>query len=470
MAVKFFNSLTQKKDEYTAPHTSGVYTCGPTVYSDVTIGNWRTYVLGDLVVRTLKENNIKVDYIMNITDVGHLTGDNSGDADTGVDRIEKAKNIEGLNAWKVAEKYTERFLFGFEKLNLTKPKIFAKATDHIKEQIELIQKLENAELTYKTIDGIYFDTISYEEKGFKYGELSNLDEIREGARIEINKQKKNPRDFALWKFSEKAGVRDMEWVSPWGLGFPGWHIECSAMSMKYLGEQFDIHIGGEDLKSTHHPNEIAQSQGATNKSPFVKTWIHGAFLQVDGRRMGKSLGNAYTVYDLIEKGIDPLALKMFFYNANYRTPLNFTWEGLDSAERSLNKIRIAYLNNLWKTKKEIGVVNEELFNHFCESIKDDLNLPKAISFLMAIIHEKIEPKDKIATILEMDKYLGLGFSEIKNIPSEEIEKILTERKTVRNNKDFVKSDELRDKILELGYIVEDKLEDVILIPKEFSNR
>lgn len=470
MAVKFFNTRTQKKDEYVAPHSSGVYTCGPTVYSDVTIGNWRTYVLGDLIVRVLKQDGIDVKYVMNITDVGHLTGDNAGDADTGVDRMEKAKKAEGLNAWKVAEKYTANFLFGFEKLNLTKPEIFAKATDHIKEQIDLIQKLEDTGLAYKTSDGIYFDTSEYETKGFKYGELSNLDEIREGARVEVNKEKKNPRDFALWKFSTEAGVRDMEWESPWGLGFPGWHVECSAMSMKYLGEQFDIHVGGEDLKSTHHPNEIAQSQGATGQTPFVKTWIHGAFLQVDGGRMGKSLGNAYTVYDLIEKGIDPLALKMFFYGANYRTPLNFTWEGLDASEKSLNRIRTAYFNYLWKNNNDVGVPNEELLNQFKESINDDLNLPKAISVFISVIHEKIEPKDRIATILEMDKYLGLGFENIKDLPNEEIEKIIEERKIARDGKDFAKSDELRDKILELGFEVEDKPEGIVLIPKEFSNR
>jgi len=470
MAVKFFNTKTQKKDEYIAPHKSGVYTCGPTVYNDVTIGNWRTYVLGDIVVRTLEEDDINVKYVMNITDVGHLTGDNSGDADTGEDRMEKAKKAEGLNAWKVAEKYTERFLFGFEKLNLIKPEIFAKATDHIKEQIDLVQKLEDSGLSYKTSDGIYFDTLSYEEKGFKYGELSNLDEIREGARVEINTEKKNPRDFALWKFSDEKGVRDMEWESPWGLGFPGWHIECSAMSMKYLGEQFDIHIGGEDLKSTHHPNEIAQSQGATGHSPFVKTWIHGAFLQVDGGRMGKSLGNAYTIYDLIEKNIDPLALKMFFYGANYRTPLNFTWEGLEASEKSLNRIRIAYFNHFWKERGEIGTANPETMADFKASINDDLNLPKAISIFISVIHEKLEPKDRIATILEMDKYLGLGFEKITMLPSEEVENIIEERKNVRDQKDFAKSDELRDKILELGFVVEDKPEGIILIPKEFSNR
>ncbi len=470
MAIKFFNTRTQKKDEYTAPHKSGVYTCGPTVYNDVTIGNWRTYILGDMVVRTLKEGEIDVKYVMNITDVGHLTGDNEGDADTGEDRMEKAKKSEGLNAWKVAEKYTERFLFGFEKLNLTKPEIFSKATEHIKEQIDLVEKLEKAGLAYKISDGIYFDTLAYEEKGFKYGELSNLDEIREGARVEINTEKKNPRDFALWKFSTTPGVRDMEWESPFGLGFPGWHIECSAMSMKYLGEQFDIHVGGEDLKSTHHPNEIAQSQGATGHSPFVKTWVHGAFLQVDGGRMGKSLGNAYTIYDLIEKGIDPLALKMFFYGANYRTPLNFTWEGLEGAEKSLNRIRTAYFNYLWKESGQIGEINNELITDFKNSINDDLNLPKAISIFISVIHENLTSKDKIATILEMDKYLGLGFDKIENLKNEELEKILEERKIARNEKDFAKSDDLRNKILELGYELEDKPEGIILIPKAFSNR
>ncbi len=309
--MKLYNSLSRKVEEFKSikPKNVGVYTCGPTVYDYLTIGNWRTYVLGDLVLRTLKYLGYDVQYIMNITDVGHLTGDNLGDADVGEDRMEKSAKREGKSAWDVAKFYTEDFLDGFGKLNLLEPLQFSKATEHIKEQIKLVLAIEERGFTYQIDDGIYFDTQKYESQGNKYGELSTLDKIKEGARVKANPQKKDPRDFALWKFSPKNKKRDMEWKSPWGVGFPGWHVECSAMSMKYLGKQFDIHVGGEDLRSTHHPNEIAQSEAATGKKPFVKYWIHGAFLQVDGGRMGKSLGNAYTLQDIEKKGFESLTLR-----------------------------------------------------------------------------------------------------------------------------------------------------------------
>jgi cysteinyl-tRNA synthetase len=317
MDLRIYNSLS-KNEEVFKPHlpdTVGVYTCGPTVYDYVTIGNWRTYTLGDLLIRALRLNGYKPTYVMNITDVGHLTGDNLGDADTGEDRLEKASRREGKTAWEIAAFYTDDFLQGYKKLNLTQPKLFAKATDHITEQISLVEQLIARGFAYQISDGIYFDTLSYENAGFTYGELSNLQMIKEGVRVLINHEKKNPRDFALWKFStakEGGEKRHMEWPSPWGVGFPGWHIECSAMSMKYLGAQFAIHVGGEDLKSTHHPNEIAQSQGATGLVPFVAYWMHGAFLQVDGGKMGKSLGNAYSLHDIESHGFSPLALRYFY--------------------------------------------------------------------------------------------------------------------------------------------------------------
>ena len=310
MALNLYNSLTRKIEEFKPLESDhvGVYTCGPTVYDYVTVGNWRTYMLGDLIVRTLVYNGYNVRYYMNITDVGHLTGDNSGDADTGEDRMEKAKKREGKNAYEIADFYAQDFKKGYARLNLSQPKAFLPATEHIPEQIALVQKLMDKGIGYKISDGIYFDTAAYEEQGFEYGELSNLDQIKAGARVDFNPEKRNIRDFALWKFSPTNEKRDMEWESPWGVGFPGWHIECSAMSMKYLGNQFDLHVGGEDLKSTHHPNEIAQSQGATGQAPFVAYWLHGAFLQIDGGRMGKSLGNAYNLSDIDARGIDPITL------------------------------------------------------------------------------------------------------------------------------------------------------------------
>ena len=277
--MKLYDSLSRRKKKFIPIDKDlvGIYTCGPTVYNFLQIGNWRTYVLGDVIVRSLKYLGFNTKYVMNITDVGHLVSD----GDEGEDKLEKGAKREGKTAWDVADMYTKDFRQGMHRMGLLKPEVLAKATSHIKEQIDLVEKLEKKGFAYKTSDGMYFDTQEFEKQGNKYGELSTLDQIQEGARVEINKEKKNERDCALWKFSPEGKKRDMEWESPWGKGFPGWHIECSAMSMKYLGEKFDLHVGGEDLRSTHHPNEIAQSEGATGKKPFVKCWIHGAFLLVD---------------------------------------------------------------------------------------------------------------------------------------------------------------------------------------------
>jgi cysteinyl-tRNA synthetase len=464
MALEFYNSLTKNKEVFdkSPGGTVGLYTCGPTVYDFVTIGNWRTYTLGDLICRTLSQNGYKVKYVMNITDVGHLTGDNEGDADTGVDRMEKAKAREGKNAWDIAQFYTDDFLKSYEILNLSKPMLFSKATDHIAEQIDLVGKLEENGLTYKTSDGIYFDTKAYEEKGFHYGELSNLSEIKEGARVEINHEKKNPRDFALWKFSPKDTKRDMEWESPWGVGFPGWHIECSAMSMKYLGEQFDIHAGGEDLKSTHHPNEIAQSQGATGKKPFVKYWIHGAFLQVDGGKMGKSLGNAYSLEDVIQRGYSPITLRYFYLTAHYSSSLNFTWEALNGAENALKRL---YRHFLELGEDDSGVVLEAYKERFLGAINNDLNMPAALAVLWDLLSDTVESNaDKRATILYFDEVLGLGLNDLKEeeIP-ENVSDLIKKRDLARTNKNWEESDEIRKNLEELGYEVSDTSEGTKII-------
>ena len=287
-------------------------------------------------------------------------------------------------------------------LNIMLPSVVCKATDHIPEQIAMIEKLEAKSFTYKITDGIYFDTATFESMGFKYGELSNLDEMKKGARLEPNPEKKNPRDFALWKFSPSDGTkRQMEWQSPWGVGFPGWHIECSAMATKYLGDQFDIHVGGEDLRSTHHPNEIAQAEGATGKHPFVATWVHGAFLLVDGGRMGKSLGNAYTVADIVAKGYDPLALRYFYMGGHYRRQINFTWEALTSAQVALTKLREAYrAANDDKTDRTVLSSEklakiEEYQNDFQSALENDLNMPEALATLWEVIKSNIPNYDKI---------------------------------------------------------------------------
>ncbi|QQR76550.1 cysteine--tRNA ligase [Candidatus Nomurabacteria bacterium] len=456
--MRLYNSLTKEIDEFKpASQIVGLYTCGPTVYDYVTIGNWRTYILGDIVYRALKYNGLEVNYVMNLTDVGHLTGDNLGDADTGEDRMEKAKKREGKGAFEIAQFYIDDFLSSYKDLNLLPPNTFARATEHISEQIDLIKKLEEKGLTYNIDDGVYFDTIAFEAKGYKYGELSNLDKIKAGARVEFNQQKKNPRDFALWKFSPKDEKRDMEWESPWGTGFPGWHIECSAMSMKYLGEQFDIHVGGEDLKSTHHPNEIAQSEGATDKSPFVKCWMHGAFLQVDGGKMGKSLGNAYSLHDIVEKRFSPMALRYFYFSSHYRSSLNFTWEALEASQNAYNRL-LVHIENLGE---ESGSADSNYLKSFNDFIDNDLEVSRALALLWDLLKDdSIEDSVKLATVAEFDKVLGLDLIETsrknknQQLPKE-VEDLASKRHLAREDKDWVLSDSLRQDIEKLGYEVKD---------------
>ena len=456
MDLYLFNTLTRKKEKFIPINDGcvGMYTCGPTVYDYATIGNFRTYALGDILLRVLKYNGYKVKYIMNLTDVGHLTGDNLGDADTGEDRLEKAAKKERKTAWDIAKFYTDAFLIDFEKLNLVSPDKFVKATDHIQEQIDLIKKLEERGLTYKISDGIYFDTQKFEETGKKYGELSTLDQIKEGARVEVNIEKKNPRDFALWKFSPKEEKRDMEWDSPFGMGFPGWHIECSAMSMKYLGETFDIHAGGEDLRSTHHPNEIAQSEGATGKK-FVNYWIHGSFLKVDGGRMGKSLGNAYTISNLKERGFDALDLRYFYLSGKYNEPLNFTWESLEASKTALEKLRS--LMQSCKNEKQTTTATSEYKNKFLEALNDDLNTPQALAVLWEMVKSNLPGSDKYDLALRFDEVLGLKLNESPKkveIP-EKIKKLIEKRNMLRKEGKFEEADIIRKEIESNGFSTQD---------------
>lgn len=414
--MKLFNSLTRTVEEV-APREQGkigMYTCGPTVYSTATIGNFRTYTLSDILSRSLRYLGYEVKHVMNLTDVGHLTGDNEGDSSQGEDRLEKAAKREGKTAWDVSERYAKEFFEHMGALGIRMPEIVCKATDHIAEQIAMVQELERNGLTYKIKDGIYFDVVAYEKTGKKYGELSTLDQIKFGARLEPNQEKKDPRDFALWKFSPADTKRDMEWESPWGIGFPGWHIECSAMSTKYLGNQFDIHVGGEDLRSTHHPNEIAQAEGATGVHPFVKTWVHGAFLLVDGGRMGKSLGNAYTVADIEARGIDPLALRYFYMTGHHRKQLNFTWEALHAAGVALGKLRKLYLGFVADQTDRTQLSSEKMEQiekyqaEFRAAIENDLAMPKALATLWGMVKSNIPNLDKAELLREWDQVLGLG--------------------------------------------------------------
>jgi cysteinyl-tRNA synthetase len=464
--MKLFNSLNRQIEEFVPIEDKkvGMYTCGPTVYSYVTIGNLRTYVLGDLLVRTFDYLGYEVDYVMNITDVGHLTGDNLGDADLGEDRLEAAAKKEGRTAWDIAAFYADDFYDAYHALRLTPPRVWCKATDHIPEQIEMVQQIMDKGMAYQITDGIYFDTNAFEAAGNQYGELSTLSQIKEGARVEPNPEKKDPRDFALWKFSSKEEHRQMEWDSPWGMGFPGWHIECSAMSQKYLGEQFDIHAGGEDLRSTHHPNEIAQAEAATGKKPFVNYWVHGAFLTVDGGRMGKSLGNAYRLADLATKGFSPMDLRYFYLTGHYRKQLNFTWESLTAAKKSLHILRemaIKFLDNETERTVLSGDKLDKIDDYrqrFKDALENDLNMPEALSAVWEMVKSNIPGKDKHELLLEFDQVLGFGVADWKEEVVEvtpALKQILDERLKARQQGDYVRSDELRQQLLDLGFEVVD---------------
>jgi cysteinyl-tRNA synthetase len=427
-----------------------MYACGPTVYSYQHVGNFRSFVTADLLARVLKYNGYKVKYIMNITDVGHLTGDNLGDADTGEDRLEVAADREGKSAREIADFYTAQFLTDYDKLNITRPEKFTKATDYVRDMIKLVQELEMRGFTYKTSDGVYFDTSKFPN----YGKLAGtkVAEQEEGARVEVNKEKKNPADFALWKFSPPDKMRWQEWDSPWGRGFPGWHIECSAMAINELGETIDFHLGGEDHKMIHHPNEIAQSEAATGKT-FANYWMHTAFLKVEGGRMGKSIGNSYILTDLEAKGFNPLALRFFYMHAHYRTKLNFTWEALQSAQNSLEKLY--GLIEGYQDDPDAPLALDHL-NAFEEAVNTDLNMPNALAVMWDLMKAEIPEGSKLKTLTKFDEILGLDLTEHigYEIPQEILD-LAKVRWEYRKSGIFDKADVVRKKIEEQGFVVED---------------
>lgn len=450
--IQFYNTLTRKKEDFIPinPPNVGFYSCGPTVYNYAHIGNLRAYVFADILQKTLEYSGYKVNRVMNMTDIGHL----SSDADSGEDKMTKAlirekKELTLKNMRELAQFYAEEFKKDLSQLNIKIPEIICFASDYVKEDITLVKKLEEKGYTYKTSDGIYFDTSKMPDYGVLWG--GRRDWNKEGARVVENSEKKNPEDFALWKFNSKIGF-----ASPWDTGFPGWHIECSAMSMKFLGEQFDIHTAGIDLIPTHHTNEIAQSECATGKKPFVKYWMHNEHIDMGGTKMAKSEGNFITLRTVIEKNINPLAYRFWLLMGHYRTKMNFNWEALEGAETALKRLYGLYLGLREKT----GEVHGEYKKKFKEHVEDDLDTPKAISLLWDVFKDaNISDADKKATILNFDKVLGLGFENLKEeeIP-ENILKLVEERKQAKENKDFKKSDELREKISSLGYNIKDTSE------------
>ena len=450
--LKIYNTLTRSVEEFKPlkDNEVGIYSCGPTVYDYQHIGHMRRYVGDDILIRVLKFDGYNAHHVMNITDVGHLTSD----ADTGEDKMEKGAKKFGKSVWEIAKMFEKQFKDSCAELNIELPKDLMHATDYIQDQITLVQTLEKKGFTYKTEDGIYFDTSKFPD----YFKLSrqNPEEMRAGARIEMG-QKREPSDFALWKFSPKNEKRQMEWKSPWGVGFPGWHIECSAMSMKALGDTFDIHTGGIDHINIHHTNEIAQSEAATGKI-FVKYWVHHAFLMVEGEKMSKSLGNIYTVQDIIKKGYNPLALRYLYLQTHYRQEMNFTWEALEAAQTALNRLYQIIVSLPESTK-----VSQKYLDEFQTAINDDLNMPKAISIVWEMLKSDIPDGEKKATVLEMDRVLGLSLrdcatilqKEEKEIP-EEVQKLLRTREELRSQKKYQEADEIRAKIIKMGYKVEDK--------------
>lgn len=452
MALKFFNTLTREKEIFqpiNPPHV-GFYSCGPTVYDYAHIGNLRSYVFADIVQRTLEYYDYKVNRVMNITDIGHLTSD----ADDGEDKMVKGLKREGkpftLEAMKeLAVFYKDKFIEDTVAMNIETPNEIPFASDNIKEDVEIIKKLLEKGFAYKTTDGIYFEI----EKFSDYWQLSgnkNAQEKNTESRIGENSEKKNQADFALWKFSLENGLG---YDTEIGKGFPGWHIECSAMSTKYLGDQFDIHTGGIDHISVHHPNEIAQSECATGKKPFVRFWMHNEYVDIGGAKMAKSGDNFITLRTLKEKGISPISYRFWLLMAHYRTKVNFNWDALEGADIALKR--------LYRLYKDLGdgsgIVNDGYQKRFKEYLEDDLDTPRALSVLWEIFKdENMSNSDKRATVLDFDKVLGLGFDNIKEeeIPNEILE-LVKEREDARTNKDFKKSDELRDKIKSLGYEVKD---------------
>lgn len=464
--ICFFNTLTREKERF-VPLEKGkakMYCCGPTVYSYAHIGNFRTFVFEDVLRRVLEFNGFEVKHVMNITDVGHLTSD----ADAGEDKMEIGARRERKTVWEIAEFYTKAFIEDAKKLNILKPTIMCRATDHIADVIELIRKLEKNGYTYIIDSGVYFDTSKLKD----YGKLTGMDfkklneNLKAGARVEFNPQKRNITDFGLWLFSPKDKKRQMEWDSPWSVGFPGWHIECSTMSMKYLGETIDIHCGGIDHPSIHHTNEIAQSEAATG-AKFVNYWLHGAFLVFGkGIRMGKSEGNIITVKDLIAEAYDPLAFRYLCLTAHYRSELIFTKESLQAAQNALSTMRdhARKLSQNHKGKKKWSKKAEEYRKQFLAAVNDDLNMPEALAIAWKLVREEKEISnwEKYALLQEFDKIFALDLSreEARRELPKEAEELIRKREEARKTKDWATADRIRKELKAMGVLIEDTPEGV----------
>ena len=466
MSLNLYNTLTRRKEEFTSiePGKVRMYTCGPTVYNYAHIGNLRSYIFADVLRRTLEYFGYEVPQVMNVTDVGHLTGD----VDSGEDKMELQAEKEGRDIWDIARYFEDVFFDDIEKLNIEPPNVRCRATEHIDEMIELVKKLFARGHAYETAQAVYFDVTTFP----KYTELSrqSLEDKMTAARDEVQEdpEKRNPADFALWfKAIGRFEHHIMRWELPWGVGFPGWHVECSAMSMKYLGETLDIHTGGEDHVWVHHPNEIAQSEGATGKK-FVRYWMHGAFLVVgklsvdeddEERRMGKSEGNFLRLQTLIDKGYDPLAYRYLCFSAHYRAKLKFTWESMDAAASGYESLK-----DFAARAKQIGGEEQpwvaEHRKKFEEAIADDLNMPQALAAVNELIREADRRKEYgvLEALYKFDEVLGLNLresAEKATIADAEIDNLIKERENARAEKNWQRADELRNQLAEMGIVLED---------------
>ncbi len=423
----------------------GLYACGPTVYDYAHIGNLRTYVFEDVLRRVLAYSGYDVHHVVNITDVGHLTSD----ADTGEDKMERGAQRTGKSAWWVADFYTRAFKEDLRRLNVLEPTVWCRATDYIDQQIGVIHTLEERGFIYVTSDGIYFDTSRQRD----YGGLARLDMqgLLAGARVELG-EKRRATDFALWKLSPSGSRRQMEWDSPWGRGFPGWHTECVAMAESHLGPYFDIHCGGEDHLAIHHVNEIAQAE-ACYGTPLARFWMHGRFLVLDDERMSKSSGSFMTLDSLVEAGYDPLAYRMFLLGAHYRRPLSFNWEALDAAAAALERLRRAA--HAWGPAGDPDPASMEAFTRCLNS---DLNMPQALAVVWSLVRSELPDEVKKGTLLAFDGVLGLGLAnwnpQQEEAPAEVLE-MVRRRTEARRQRDYGTADALRARILEVGFAVED---------------
>jgi len=459
--IQFF-SWTKRKKEIFKPLKKGkvgVYSCGPTVYWNQHIGHMYAYIVWDVLVRFLRFSGFEVKWVMNITDVGHLTSD----GDTGEDKMEKGAKREGLTVWQIAERYLDQFVASLELLNVQKPEVLSRAPEHIKEQIGLIKKIEGNGFTYQTKTGLVFDTSKFADYA-KFADLK-LDEQMAGARVTVDKEKKSPWDFLLWVTNQPNHI--MQWNSPWGRGFPGWHIECTAMSTKYLGDRFDVHTGGIEHIKVHHTNEIAQAHGAFGHK-IVNYWLHNGWLTLKGKKMSKSKGNMLLVTDLIEKGFDPMHFRYLVLTSHYRKGIIFDFQALEAAKIAYERL-VEVIKN-WQTKKTQGTRElsqekltkvDDLRTEFVEVLSDDLNTAKGLATVWKLAKSNLSSLDKLELMAELDQVLGLNLiekaeGERETIKvSEEIDKLAQERKALREKGEFEKADELRKKIGRKGWAIKD---------------